>query len=441
MKIHDINKVTGGDSVRASATMTWEDSGRPQRSIYVETDARFAGDLSCNPNAFLLAAILPAMRHGERRVLVEGTVCPELRNGLATAMMILRSWYGDAHHQPPLIEATQGFAPPVPRSSQRTGSFLSGGVDALATFRTNRLDYPLDHPASIRDCFFIHGMDVGGYEAMDSNRENSALAAASLSRFANAANATLIPVATNLRHLDDNDLFFFQEVYGCALSTVAQFFSGRISAATIAASSSVKDLSPMGSHPLLDPNYSSASVEILHDGIRLSRLDKVGIISEWHEALQTLRTCFDPFRPPDSLNCGKCEKCLRTMTGLVVYDKLKGCPSYPVDYLTPEHLQTLIPNTAPALKAIGRKDGTLDRQSTLKVFSRSLSIGNLGFWREMIEPLRKAGRGDLAKVIEAKLADYAKARARASRKAALQRFERKRLGGAFSKLYRLARFK
>jgi hypothetical protein len=29
------------------------------------------------------------------------------------------------------------------------------------------------HPGSIRDCFLVHGEDVGGYEEMDGNEENS----------------------------------------------------------------------------------------------------------------------------------------------------------------------------------------------------------------------------------------------------------------------------
>ncbi|HUF62780.1 MAG TPA: hypothetical protein VMN36_11950 [Verrucomicrobiales bacterium] len=439
MRIHDINKTEEGDSVQASATAAWEDSDRPQQRIYVETHARFAGDLNCNPNAFLLAAILPAMRHGERRVLVDGKVCPDLRNGLVTAMQLLCSWYGDAYHRPPMIEATQGFGPVSQRPPLRTGSFLSGGIDALATLRANRSDFPSDHPASIQDCFFIDGLDVGGYESMDRNTENSALAAASLSNLATRAKATLIPVSTNMRHLDDDDFYFYREAYGAALAVVAHCFSKRITAAMIAASSSTNDLRPIGSHPLLDPCYSSFDVDILHDGIRFSRLAKAGIVSEWDDALQTIRSCFDPFRPAHTLNCGKCEKCVRTMTALVVYDKLKHASAFPLDDVTPELLQTIIVDPIPALKAIGGADAALVRKARLGVFSRSLTAGNVDFWREMIEPLAKRGRTGLAKGIEDMLSEYANALARAKRTAAAKQFERKYLGGALSKVYRFAR--
>ena len=180
MKIQGFSKVTEGNLTRVSASVSWEDCGRDERRIHIETDRRFADDLHHNPNAFLLAAVVPAMRHGERRILVDGKVCPKLRNGLVTAMQILGQWYGEPPQGPMSIETTQGFEPPLPRSPERTGSFMSGGVDSLATLRQNRLDFPLGHPGSIQDCFFVHGFDLGGYEAYDKNIDNFKRAAASL---------------------------------------------------------------------------------------------------------------------------------------------------------------------------------------------------------------------------------------------------------------------
>jgi hypothetical protein len=52
----------------------------------------------------------------------------------------------------------------------------------------------------------------------------------------------------------------------------------------------------------------------------------------------------------------------------------------------------------------------------------------------MVAPLVQAGRGDLAKVIESKLTDLEQAKVREKRRAALKRFEKKYLFGAWSKL-------
>ena len=90
---------------------------------------------------------------------------------------------------------------------------------------------------------------------------------------------------------------------------------------------------------MLDPSYSSAALEVRHDGLRYTRFEKVALVSEWKPALQTLRSCFDAFR--SDLNCGECEKCLRTMTSLLIVDRLQDCSTYAFDDLSPGMLRKL----------------------------------------------------------------------------------------------------
>ena len=102
----------------------------------------FADDLALDPNAFLSAALIPAMYYGEKWFLVEGKLCPLLRDWLIAVMQQLRVWYGEV---PVEIEATEGFGPsPIPEQA-RTASCMSGGVDSLASFRNTRLSMPLGH--------------------------------------------------------------------------------------------------------------------------------------------------------------------------------------------------------------------------------------------------------------------------------------------------------
>ena len=169
MRIENLDCSMSGDRMRASALVKWEECERPERLVYFETDPRFANDLSPNPNAFLLATVMYALCHGEKRILVEGRLCPELRNGVITAMQQIRHWYGPSKYRLLTIEATEGFAPRFPRLERRTASLMSGGVDALSLLRRNRLDYPLDHPNSIRDCFFIYGFDIGCHVTLPGN--------------------------------------------------------------------------------------------------------------------------------------------------------------------------------------------------------------------------------------------------------------------------------
>ncbi len=429
MRIDNFAKATKDGKTKVSATVTWEDCDRPTREVWFVTDAEFADDIEPEPNAFLLGAILFAMRNGEKRVLVDGSVCPQLRTGLATAMKQLRAWYGEDRHQLVAIEASEGFHPPVPSAAPRVAWFFSGGVDSMATLRGNRLDYPLDHPGAIKDGFFIQGFDFGAYESLDANQEHFEKVVASQSEFARNNGITCIPVQTNLRHLDDNDDFFYYDCFGAALAAIPHLFSRRITAARIPSSDNVSRLVPEGSHPLLDPNYSSASVQIIHDSYHLKRIEKVHLVAEWDEALTCLRACFNAFRK--DINCGECEKCLRTMTGLLTAGKLKDCPTYPLDDLTPEHLDTLIAAPPDPLPE--------GREKILRCIYRSLTRGNSEYWLEMLEPLRKVGRDDLADAAAAKLAESKAYRDRLSSaglRGAVRRLDQKLLNGSLAALRR-----
>ncbi len=433
MKIGGYHTNKTGSLIRISARVEWEDCGRPQRDIYIETDAKYEEDLSCNPHTFLLAAIIPAMRHGERRVSIEGKVCPQLRNGLTTAMQQLKDWYGEKRHRPVEIEATRGFAPTMPQPRQHTASFLSGGVDAIATIRSNRLDFPLDHPGAVRTSFLIHGVDIGGYENAEKKERNFLLAVKHLSAFAIEAQTELIALRFNFRHLDDTDELFAMEAHGAMLAAVAHAFASRISTALIASTYPIADLAPWGSHPLLDANYSSSDVAIRHDCVRYTRMEKLSLISQWQPALDNLRSCFDPFRPDDALNCGTCEKCLRTMVGLLLCGKLEACRTYPSD-ISPEHLESIV-STRP-------ERWPEDLKAASHLGCRMLTVGNANYWRELKVSLEKAGRQDLSTVVAKKLREYDNYLARLEGrpwKRLLKRLDRRYLGGRLKKIVKRVR--
>ena len=54
---------------------------------------------------------------------------------------------------------------------------------------------------------------------------------------------------------------------------------------------------------------------LIHDGARHARFQKVRELASWPTALAALRVC--PGNPGNELNCGVCEKCLRTRLELL----------------------------------------------------------------------------------------------------------------------------
>jgi len=411
MRIENLHTEREGRLVRRVATVSWEDCDRPSRDVYFAVDEAHADHLALGPHAFLTACLIPAMRHGERRVRLDQPIRPELRNGLLINMHYLRSWYGGPRQIVQIDAATEQHHP-LQRTATNVASFLSGGVDSLVTLRANRLDYPLEHPYAIKDCLFVQGFDIGGSEWLGDEATYFDRALAALTPIAQDAGVNLIPVSTNLRHLDDDVTFWMYEFHGAALAAVAHALCRRINRVCIASTMHVPYLEPWGSHPALDPNYSTVDMRVEHDGVALSRLDKVRLIAGWTVALHNVRVC--TMNPAHGLNCGHCEKCLRTMLELLAAGRLNDTSAFPDHDITAQQI-------------------------------RDISVeGDLptAWYQELVEPLTKQGRADLAHAIQRKLDEfrrYSLWKQEKDWKGYIKRFDRKLLRSALYQSYRTAR--
>ncbi len=412
MKIMDLRKELHGEKARAVATVSWENCDRPSKDIYFEVPARFSEDLTCDPHAFLIAALLPAMRHGEERIALEAKICPTLREGLLDIMSIMHTWYTAPGHAPVRLETEPGARLPAPRTHARAGVFLSGGVDSLTLLHLNRRNYPAEHPHSFKDGLLVHGFDIGAFEE---HREDALFerACQALEPVTRDAGITLIPVETNIRHLDSDINFWMYEFHGAALAAVSHAFSNHFTSTSVASSTLLPTLHPWGSHPLVDPQYSSSDIRICHENNRFSRLEKIQLIADWDVALQNLRVC--PLNPPDKLNCGKCDKCLRTMMELLAIGKLAQAKAFPLTDISEKLLEST------------------------KIIHYQYDAR---YYQVLIAPLKAQGRTDLATVIENKLVEYEKYLAWEEErdwKGCIKRFDRRYLGSHLFKTYQTAR--
>ncbi len=357
--------------VRVSARVSWEDCDRPAREVFLETPEPHGADLSPNPDAFLVGCLVPALYLGEARVSVRAPVCPELLENLETAMAVLHTWYGPRYRPVPIEAPARAPAEPT---TPGTGLFLSGGADSLAALRRNHLRYPPGHPARAGHGFLVHGFDIGGVVERGAKYPVFDRAQAAMEAVARDAGIALVPVYTNLRHLCDERQLWLEKFFGAVLAAVGHGFAVRNHRVEIASSYDLANLAPCGSHPLLDPLYGSLAVRVRHRDVELSRLDKLRVVAGWDTAFQNLRVCLQ--NVPDRLNCGWCEKCVRTMTALVALGCLDRTRAFVEDDVAPELL--------------ARAKMTINHREP--------------FYAELVAPLRARGRHDLADVIETRLA-------------------------------------
>ena len=370
MQISNLRTENKDNLTKVIATIKWENNQRPEQEIYFATTPEFAPDLACNPHAFLIGCIIPAWRFGEERIYLDAEICPQLQNGLQIAMGWLHHWFGENR---PLVKIEAKTQSSLPTNNQlsRAGFFFSGGVDSLAILRTNRLNYPLSHPGSMVDGVLVYGLEVEEEESFD-------YVVNSLSQLAQDAKINLIPIYTNIyEHIKDLDPdwhFWVYEYQGAALAAVAHTLHQRISRISIASSFDIPNVYPHGSHPLLDPYYSSYDLQIRYDDLLLSRLEKVQLLADWDVALQHLRVCnlTSKYRAAQ-LNCGKCEKCLRTMVALEIAGVLDKATAFPPVKLTEQML--------------------IDK-------AHITNLSTVFYYQELIDPLESIGRHDLARGIQ-----------------------------------------
>jgi hypothetical protein len=378
MRLSDLNKKTADGLVRVSATVTWEDCDEPERDIYIETEEGFADAIEPLPDAFLVGALIPALHLGEQRLAVDGAACPRLKEGLNMVMRLMQLWT-QGQMKPLQLEVNTLAKPRYNASTRRAGLFLSGGIDSLAALRLNRLHYPKDHPGAVQDCLLVHGFDIGGVMARGMKYHVFERAKEHMAPVARDAGVNLIPVYTNIRHLHDHRDLWLNRFFGAVLGAVSQAFAPRLARMEIAASYDLPNLVPCGSHPMLDPEYSSFDVQVRHRDVELSRIEKLRLIADWDVALQNLRVCLANVQ--DRLNCGRCEKCVRTMTGLLAVGALHKT------------------------RAFAENDVTPDLFDAFRINIRHREP----FYEELLEPLKTIGRQDLVNLIEAKFHEPPKA--------------------------------
>ena len=368
MKIENFTKQTNGNKTRVSATVIWENCDRSNESVFFETTAKYEDDLVINPNSWLLACTLPAMRYGEERIKIDAPISPEIKDGLINSMRCLIDWHGGDRK---VIKIEAPIEPEVAflDKPERAAALFSGGIDALAMVRDNHLNFASDHPRHIKDGILVYGV-LEGENEYDPSFQNVVKA---VDTMAEDAGIELIQVYTNayahFRDLDADFSFWRFEYHGSFLAAIAHAFAPRFSYASIASTYDFANLEPWGSHPLLDPLYSTTSLKVRHENAALSRLEKTKLVGEWDVALKHLRVCNEKESYSEgNYNCGKCEKCVRTMTAFLSLGLL--------DQIT----------------TFREKDVSKEKLVNTCYLSDSYEEN---CYRELIEPLTNLGRHDL----------------------------------------------
>lgn len=219
--------------------------------------------------------------------------------GASAAQKVFLDWHPRRFH-----EISVSAKPFDAMSDGRgVGCFFSGGVDSFysAITQSDRITHLI----------FVHGFDIS---ARNEDLAGRALASARVA--AAELGKPLIEVKTTLRSAFGDRLLldWGYDFHGAALAHVALALSRHLRTVLIPSSNSRWDQVIWGSHPDLDPLWSSGSVTVEHDALDEDRLGKLRRLGTDETAMKHLRVCWE--NRDGRFNCGVCVKCIRTKIGL-----------------------------------------------------------------------------------------------------------------------------
>ena len=321
--------------------------------------------ISRNGEAFLAAAILPAMLNGENiDIDPEMPVSGKFRDNLRRLQEIYHCWNNDLK-----IVDINTSSTSAETLNIGVASFFSGGVDSSYTL--------LRHLDEISHVVYISGFDFpfgdsGFSKIIDRN-----------SSLIEKYNKSFINVETNFYQFGYKYNLSRNLTQGSCLGSITLLLG--FNRFYIPSSYSYGQLFPLGSHPLTDPLWSNGSFEIVHDGCEATRTEKLQMILGEDEIMSKLSVCLHN----NEENCGRCQKCVRTMVSLSLLDgSMSAFPAFPT------------------LKEVRRReiDGQVEATFLKENIELAEAVGNMELRKALMHSLKRYERIRLYKHIDRVLA-------------------------------------
>jgi hypothetical protein len=209
------------------------------------------------------------------------------------------------------------------RAGRTDGAVLlfSGGVDSTSSL--------IEHAREVRDLVLVWGADIPLVDTGLWERHLDRLSRSSLvgerGRVVVRTNIGELLDSLRLTHRYGRDFaghnWWGAAQHGITLTATAApvAIARRRDRCYIASSHTPADAMPWGSMPALDDRVRWGGGRVVHDQFHLTRQMKLARhISPFvaRGGAVRLAVCFEPYREFVGLNCGWCEKCLRTAVGL-----------------------------------------------------------------------------------------------------------------------------
>lgn len=290
LRLADVTSTYDGTHTTMSCDITFPDT--TDRRLWVRTTGDNRLDRA---DSFAALALLPAMKLGAHLLSASPVSRTLLEAGFPAIQRIHSIWGEDTYHPRKGSFTPIGVTAPAVADlspGPGVGVFFSGGVDSSFSL--------LDARSEVTDLVFIQDFEA----PFPPDQRVKALAG--VERVAAAFGKGLIVAETNAKDVF-GDVVSWAHYHGAFLTGIALQLQGRLRLVHVPSSGDVGRVAPWGSHPLLDPLWSTTATVFVHDRLDVTRFDKTAAVASDDVLLANLRVCWAPHQ-----NCGWCSKCVRT---------------------------------------------------------------------------------------------------------------------------------
>ena len=287
--------------------------------MWFEFPANYQHFVTDRADGFVLASLMLAMLLGEH-IEVRGVLSPRLAYGMQEYQRVFNCWFPEKFK---LIDIISDNYKPLNQSEVKGGvaSAFSGGVDSFYTLWSH-LPQQQPHPNyQIEYGLFIHGYDI-----LLEDKATYYTAQQAYAEMLHKQGLQLLVGRTNV--YDFASKVEWALSHGTAIIGFAMVLGRMLSRLFIPSGYTYKDSHLRGgTDPVLDHLLSTETLEIVHDGASVNRIEKTACIAKWAETYSRLRVCW--VKPDGLKNCCECEKCIRTMTTLDMFGQLSKYHTFP----------------------------------------------------------------------------------------------------------------
>lgn len=280
---------------------------------------------------FLISLLLLAMQKNENIEVLSPVSSLFLQN-IDLYQNRFNEWYPDRFYKIKIKAEVRSNEDKNLNQRKLSATAFSGGVDSFYTF----FSLLEDRAQNLNVALFMSGFDmpinlVQSISELTDHYQN----------LMKEKNIDFIVGSTNVRNFVNT--VDWTNAHGQALAASALFFKNQITTFFIPGSYTLPHYPKWGTHPELDPLLSTEELKFHHHGANVNRVQKLKKIIRYPESYKGLRVCW--IQDIGLKNCGKCEKCVRTKTALLILGCLDQYQTFSNDSSVIDQIKNLAHRT------------------------------------------------------------------------------------------------